>query len=494
MNFVRRVLLPAGMGLTGGIAYAVGSSLLSPLLALAAIIGLAAGTALLLQAEWAFLLSAFVIPIERLGRFADDSTMPMVSLMRIVGLAALASYLLHAALRKIRLRLDAPLLLYGGYVLAVFATLFYAIDPAAARTQFTTVLGNTLFLFLIINIVRDWRLAKLAVVCWLVATVIIGFYQLYDWHFGQAMAPEEIGSVDKRFVTTWDSVEEAELGSVRRATGTTSNAAVYGINLLMTAPFFLFFSKTGRTLPIRVTALGCLLVVIYNLLLTNTRAVMLFGAVAILLCIGRKLLELTPARIGLGVAALLIALALLPAPVYQRALDLSNYSPSKSYNLRGRFYLWQGAVALIGEHWMTGVGGANWHILPKYLRSSEVDTDAIMCHNEYLQTMVDVGIAGWCFFVAFLTVVLLYAHRAGKMVRVREGPSERYWFLVACQISLLTVYLFGVQVDVFHFPLKGWWLLAGISGAMYRELMESRWVPGGGEVEEIQNRTASSLA
>jgi hypothetical protein len=40
--------------------------------------------------------------------------------------------------------------------------------------------------------------------------------------------------------------------------------------------------------------------------------------------------------------------------------------------------------------------------------------------------------------------------------------------MVACQIATLGVLCYGVQVDVFHFPLKGWWLVAGITCVMYR--------------------------
>jgi hypothetical protein len=30
---------------------------------------------------------------------------------------------------------------------------------------------------------------------------------------------------------------------------------------------------------------------------------------------------------------------------------------------------------------------------------------------------------------------------------------------------MISVLVFAVQVDVFHFPLKGWWLVAGITCA-----------------------------
>ena len=50
----------------------------------------------------------------------------------------------------------------------------------------------------------------------------------------------------------------------------------------------------------------------------------------------------------------------------------------------------------------------------------------------------------------------------------RLGQDEAMWFMVACQIAMIGTLIYGVQVDVFHFPLKGWWLVAGISVAMYQ--------------------------
>ncbi|HEX4885889.1 MAG TPA: O-antigen ligase family protein, partial [Casimicrobiaceae bacterium] len=194
----------------------------------------------------------------------------------------------------------------------------------------------------------------------------------------------------------------------------------------------------------------------------------LFAALCIGLCVAWRLVVLTPARVGLCVAAAVGLLAVLPEAVWQRALSPQNYLPENSYNLRGRFELWASALRVIDDYWLTGVGGANWWIIPKYIRADEMETDAIMSHNEYLQTFIDTGIFGWIFFVAFIVAVFVYAVRTAMQLRRDEGESDRYWFMIACQACLLVVYLFGMQVDVFHNPLKGWWLVAGLVCVMHR--------------------------
>ncbi|MGH9337403.1 MAG: hypothetical protein ACRD21_26945, partial [Vicinamibacteria bacterium] len=83
------------------------------------------------------------------------------------------------------------------------------------------------------------------------------------------------------------------------------------------------------------------------------------------------------------------------------------------------------------------------------------------------QTLLDVGIFGWLFFYGFVATVLWYAFRAAAIFK-RLGAAEQYWFSLALGLATINVLLFALHVDVFHFPLKGWWLAAGLSCAVYR--------------------------
>jgi hypothetical protein len=468
------VLAGVGAGSAGGFLLSFAGTVLSPMLGLALLLGGIVAAAMFLWVDLAFLLTVAVIPIERLGRFADDSTMPVVSLMRIVGTVALGSFVLHAALRRWKVHVNLAVVLYSGYVAVCVLTIFYALVPAAARVHTATVLGNLLFLVLVVNAVRDWRMVRLSIFVWIGMTLVIALYQVYDWHFGHEIAAGELGKVDKRFNMTWGSVSEAQLGTVRQAAGTSSGAAAYGINLLMTVPFVIWLWRLARTRWQVAGALAALALILYNVLLTNSRAVLLVLALCLGLCVLLRLLILTPARLMLVLLGGVAVLAFLPAEVWDRALTFSNYLPENSYNLRGRFELWRSALRVIEDYWLTGVGGANWWILPKYTRSSEFVTDAIMSHNEYLQTFIDTGIVGWLFFIAFIVTVFVYASRTAVRLRRSEGVSERFLFMRACQVCLLVVYIFGLQVDVFHNPLKGWWLVAGLTCVMHRLAASAR--------------------
>ena len=43
---------------------------------------------------------------------------------------------------------------------------------------------------------------------------------------------------------------------------------------------------------------------------------------------------------------------------------------------------------------------------------------------------------------------------------------------------MVAVLVYGVQVDVFQFPLKGWWLAAGLTYVMYRLSRQGDQVAG----------------
>ena len=87
-------------------------------------------------------------------------------------------------------------------------------------------------------------------------------------------------------------------------------------------------------------------------------------------------------------------------------------------------------------------------------------------------------------FVGFLGTVLLWANRAGRVLK-RLDRMDDYWLTVAAQILMITVLVYGLQVDVFYFPLKGWWLITGIVVALYVHLVRIGTPPAGPEAEEM---------
>src|SRR5207245_430780 len=95
-----RRLVPAVAGLTSGPIFAVLATQSSPVVgALLIVAALVAGT-IVVWPSLGFFLTAAVVPLERIGRLTDDSSMYGFSLMRAVGLITLAGALAQHMLLK----------------------------------------------------------------------------------------------------------------------------------------------------------------------------------------------------------------------------------------------------------------------------------------------------------------------------------------------------------------------------------------------------------
>jgi hypothetical protein len=454
-------------GLLAGVVFALVADYTSPLLSAGLVCGAVVAVVVLLFPALGFLLTSAVIPIERIGRLTSDSSMYTFSVMRIVGLLALGSFLLHALVRKWGIKAGLPFYLYAAYCAVGLLTLSYTNDTLGGVRAAGAILGNLMFLFLVVNLVRKWDFAKGALLVWLCASVLVGCYTIYDWHLGRSTEEQNIGTTDERLTTVFKDFSEWEsLNKVARASGPTSHAAVYGINMILTLPFFAYLFRTQRSLRVRALVAGGWLIVIYNIFLTNTRAAIILAVLVMLCCALRKMLVITPAKLVGGLLSLAIMLAFVPADVYTRVLDLANYNYKQSSTLRARLDYWNAGVTVAEHNWLTGIGIGNQKTIPKYITGHGPKETSV--HNEFLESFIEVGIFGWLLFFGFVGVILWSSFKAGAIFRRARDSQEQYWFLVACQIAQLSVLVYGVQVDVFHFPLKGWWLIAGLSWVMYR--------------------------
>lgn len=471
-----------------GVAFSVAASRASPLFAAAGIVGVCGFLALYRWPYLGLLITAMVVPIERFGRFTDDSAQTTVSLMRLIGVAALGALLLHNMLHRKGFHVGSSLLLYGTFTALAIVGVSWSTDFAGTVRACGAILGNLLFLFLVINLIDSRKRVIQAITLWLIASVAVAIYSGYDWHFGSGtetpVADSDfdpgagVQSTATRFQTVWqDQAEYESLGglSLRRSMGPTSHAAVYGINLIMTIPFLLLLLRLQQRWWIKAGITGGILVILYNTLLTNTRAVILLTGLVVLMCVWRRLLAFRREYVAPVLFAAAAVLPILPEDLYNRILDPSNYSFEKSKSISIRAEYAQAGLRAIGDNFILGVGVGNQEAVPRYLTTSAAAPEVTTTHNIYIQIFMETGIVGGLLFFGFVIQLLVFSFRAGENFRRIPGYENEYWVMVACQVCMISVLIFGLQVDVFNFPLKGWWLVAGIvyvlyihSGAMLR--------------------------
>jgi O-antigen ligase len=482
---------PAGplallVGLIGGLVLTIGSAQASPVMALAGLVGVGLVLLLLRDPVLGFYLLAAMVPIERFGRFSDDTAVFEISIMRVVGMVVFVILVIHRLVRGLPIIITAPLILWTTYVAIALISLTYSSDMKGGQQIASGAVGNILFLVTMSSLAYADRFedmirrAKIAIICWLFASMAICAYSIYDWHFGSgAVGGIPIDSVDPqagaqllehKWSTVWmDTAEERLSGlSLRRSMGSTSHAAVFGINLLMSIPFFIYIMKTSREIAMKGLMLLGLGATLYCLLLTNTRAVILVAIPTFGLCMLRGLIPFRGWMILAGLAAAGASLFFLPADIFNRIFNINNYEVGNADALRVRLEYWEAGYRAILDHWATGVGVGNRLVIFSYLRNPIAGHSTM--HNIYLQTALDVGLFGWLAFIGFVGLVLFQTEKLVLRLR-RQGPSDAYWLVISAEVLMLTVIIFGFQVDVFFFPLKAWWLIASIIVAFHKRVL-----------------------
>jgi O-antigen ligase len=355
--------------------------------------------------------------------------------------------------------------------------MLYALDAEITNARALTMLGAPLMLFTLAQGVRNWRMVDNLILAWLAATILAGLYQLYDWHFGSSLSDLEVGEAGSRFSTTINALSEQDtLGAARRAMGPTSNPAVYGVNLLLVMPFLFYRLQLARGLAAKIFWMLSIALIFYNLLLTNTRAVLIFAVILCLMIVLTGLFKLTVVRVGLSILALVAVIPLLPQSIWDRILNVHAYELDKATNLAWRFDLWEAAVRLGSDHWLSGIGVGNNTALIALLDPTRFDGEWIMAHNEFLQTYTELGIPGLLIFVAMVASLLWKAAVVMRRCSGDPAMARQYWFAAASLCSLAIGPMFALQVDAFHFALKGWWLVAGLVIVADRLTREKSWL------------------
>lgn len=465
------LVLGGALGGLTALVIAVLGNLASPVVAGLGVAGIVLACGMMLSPTFAVLVLCLSIPFERLGRLTNDADAVAISLGRILGILVLASLLLHVTLRKQKLHFGWPFFLYAGYTFMAAMSYVWAYSPEETFRECFRILGNLIFFFLIVNVVRSYQVIRTAALVWLLASVLAGIYSLGDYYVARSSPVTEatMGLTGNRFNTVVnDQAEIRTLGqSVMRLYGPTAHPTLFGLNMVMAVPFFVWAIRVRPHWVEKLFWSGGLMIAMLCIFLSNTRAVVLLIFFTVLFCVWRGLWRLTAqAAAGLLVVALIVA-ALIPEDVYRRSLDPSLYTTAKGDSLRVRFKFWDKSWELVQQTWLHGIGAGNQTTLVKmvtdehtgYLTSLGARASA---HNEYIWVMVEVGILGYLFHWGFVGLVTVYSFRAGALFRLQRAREQQF-LAIACQTLMVGVLLFALQSEVFHYPLKGWWLAAALS-------------------------------
>lgn len=474
-------IAPTAAAVAGAALVALGITAVSvaksPWIGLGAVGGGAVVLSMFMSPAICLWMVALSMPLERIGRLTEDFSSFTISLSRIVGLLALMAFLLHAIVKRRRIRFGIAFWLYAGYTAMAGLGIVWALQEADALRDTQRILGNLLFFFLVINTATKYEVVRIAVVAWLLANIGSVGYAVYQYHFSADDVVEEsqMGSTKARFTAVVaDDAESGSLGGkVKRAYGTTSHPGLFGVNLVMTLPFFAWVMR-GQKIGVRLLWAAGFAACLYGIFISNTRFTFVIAVVVLALTVIFKMWDVHPLTWLVLALAAASAFPLLPKDFVMRTLDPSLYSAEKSQAIRIRFKMLDKSLDLLMDHWVLGIGVGNQDIIPAMITDEQggrITPDGLKAsaHNEFVWTMVEVGLFGWLMHYGFVATVIAASIRAGRYLKRQLDPEsqDQYWLIKAVQIVLVVIPFYGVQSEVFHYPLKGWWFAAGLAWVFY---------------------------
>ena len=143
-------------------------------------------------------------------------------------------------------------------------------------------------------------------------------------------------------------------------------------------------------------------------------------------------------------------LILAPAGVILRFADISS---------EDRFNVWRDTLHLVAAYPIFGCGLGGYESAFEKFRTSSVDVLQIYAHNDYLQYLAELGIAGIFIASGFLALIGLRSVRAGLLHR----QSDSRWLGLACAGSLAAIFIHSLA-DYNLYVVANASLLAWICG------------------------------
>ena len=354
---------------------------------------------------------------------------------------------------------NAPLVFL---LLMVLVSLYATYDISFSLPKIAgTVLGAAIF-FAIINSVSSSRALALLLAAFILGSIGLSIMGLLgtQWIYKVPV----LGSITAHLPMRIKGLPGAEEGFH-------PNAVAGGLILFLPLQVALLLSAWRSRLKKRVVllVLGPLVINGGVLILTQSRGGWFGLAIGMLLLFAWMYRPGRWAALAVFLAGTVIVLWLGPRKVGDELMASIGSTSSVVPSIEGRLEVWNRALYGIADFPFTGMGMNTFrkvvHVLyPLFLTSP--DTDIASCHNQLLQTALDLGIPGLVAYVALLAAAVSMGFQVWR-------HSEHRWMQASAQglvCGILAQQVFGITDSI---PLGAkvgifFWVALGILAAMYR--------------------------
>ena len=256
------------------------------------------------------------------------------------------------------------------------------------------------------------------------------------------------------------------IGLVARVTVEEMNNNSLANSIAVTSLFMVFIISNKRTkkiyLPLFFTSL---LINLGALIATGSRGAMLSFSICLLFYLRR--LWSKNVLIGFGLFFVALSFSKVSEKI-EPLVELITARAEKGQDDHGgnRIPIWKAGITMFVEQPLTGVGFRNFRFLsPSYAEKSSLlardeydnffaqTADTHPAHNNYLDTLCELGIIGFLFFITWLVQCFIGCYRQ---------TSKDSEIVMIILVYLLVSSFFG---DLYN--IKIFWVISGISGYYY---------------------------
>lgn len=190
---------------------------------------------------------------------------------------------------------------------------------------------------------------------------------------------------------------------------------------------------------------GCVAVILGCLILTMSRGGWIGIAMAALvfcILVDKRLLLLS-------IPIFLVAMFILPPTVINRVLSIGNLSDSSNAH---RFNIWEISLKVIRDNPIAGVGFG--HVPFKQVYESYSRTvNSYHAHNSFLETIAEIGFAGFLVFMTMLVTFIKYPIDV-LVKQVKYIREDKYFKYVGVGVAagLIGVFTHGLVENILYLP------------------------------------------
>ncbi len=288
--------------------------------------------------------------------------------------------------------------------------------------------------------------------------------QIFIWTYGLLVAYIAFSAVKAYYSGSYVFAQ-----GIDRAVGQTSAGGDpnnLGTTLASTVPLYLLLARYERSGWRKLVLGGCLMLSVWTIFLTGSRASLLglVSAVGFLIWTSRYRVR----WMMLAVVAITVAVAVLPNQYKKRYSTIFKATEGQiDGSSQGRLDAWKVGLEMIADRPLFGVGAGCFGTAHAMAYSPPGQRNWLEAHSLYVQTFAELGLVGGIAFFGFLGQILKLNRKVARLVAIR-GPTWAY------ESALLQAVFGGLLVlivsGIFGHSLfrSTWYMFGAIGLAIYR--------------------------